>query len=111
SSWPVCGTASAWGFQISTGGECSAGGFRQAQPPDTAEPPETAAGSIQPFMKSSVEPLEGNKVKLYVEVDEAEFDKDIDAAFKTIAREVKLPGFRNGKAPRRLLEARIGLAP
>ncbi|HWL42654.1 MAG TPA: trigger factor [Ilumatobacter sp.] len=62
-------------------------------------------------MKSSVEPLEGNKVKLYVEVDEAEFDKDIDAAFKTIAREVKLPGFRNGKAPRRLLEARIGLAP
>ncbi len=62
-------------------------------------------------MKSSVEPLEGNKVKLYVEVDEAEFDKDIDKAFKTIAREVRLPGFRNGKAPRRILEARIGLAP
>lgn len=62
-------------------------------------------------MKSSVEPLEGNKVKLYVEVDEAEFDKDIDAAFKTIAREVRLPGFRNGKAPRRILEARIGLGP
>ena len=62
-------------------------------------------------MKSSVEPLEGNKVKLYVEVDEAEFDKDIDAAFKVIAREVRLPGFRNGKAPRRILEARIGLGP
>ena len=62
-------------------------------------------------MKSSVEPLEGNKVKLYVEVDEAEFDKDIDQAFRTIAREVKLPGFRNGKVPRRVLEARIGLAP
>lgn len=62
-------------------------------------------------MKSSVEPLEGNKVKLYVEVDEAEFDKDIEQAFRTIAREVKLPGFRNGKVPRRVLEARIGLAP
>jgi trigger factor len=62
-------------------------------------------------VKSSVEPLEGNKVKLYVEVDEAEFDKDIDQAFRTIAREVKLPGFRNGKVPRRVLEARIGIAP
>lgn len=62
-------------------------------------------------MKSSVEPLEGNKVKLYVEVDEAEFDKDIDQAFRAIAREVRLPGFRNGKAPRRVLEARIGIGP
>ena len=62
-------------------------------------------------MKSSVEPLEGNKVKVYVEVDEAEFDNDIDQAFKTIAREVKLPGFRNGKVPRRVLEARIGIGP
>jgi trigger factor len=62
-------------------------------------------------VKSSVEPLEGNKVKVYVEVDEAEFDSDIDQAFKTIAREVKLPGFRNGKVPRRVLEARIGIGP
>jgi len=62
-------------------------------------------------VKSSVEPLEGNKVKLYIEVDEAEFDKDIEQAFKAIAREVKLPGFRNGKAPRRVLEARIGVGP
>lgn len=62
-------------------------------------------------MKSSVEPLEGNKVKLYIEVDEAEFDKDIEQAFRVIAREVNLPGFRNGKVPRRVLEARIGLGP
>jgi len=62
-------------------------------------------------VKSTVEPLEGNKVKLSVEVDEAEFDKDIDAAFRKLAREVRLPGFRPGKAPRRVLEARIGLAP
>ena len=62
-------------------------------------------------MKSTVEPLEGNRVKVSVNVDEAEFDRDIDAAFRKIAREVRLPGFRAGKAPRRVLEARIGVAP
>jgi trigger factor len=56
-----------------------------------------------------VETLEGNKVKLYVEVEEAEFDHDIDRAFKLIAKEVNLPGFRAGKAPRKVLEARIGV--
>jgi trigger factor len=59
-------------------------------------------------MRSTVEPLEGNKVKLSVELDDAEFDKAIDAAFRTIAREVRIPGFRPGKAPRRVLEARFG---
>jgi trigger factor len=59
-------------------------------------------------MKTSVEPLEGNKVKLSVEVDEDEFERALDAAFKRIAREVRIPGFRPGKAPRRILEARLG---
>ena len=62
-------------------------------------------------MNSSVETLEGNKVKVSVSIDEAEFDRSIDQAFKKIAREVRLPGFRAGKAPRRVLEARIGLQP
>lgn len=59
-------------------------------------------------MKSAVEPLEGNKVKLSVEIDEGEFDKALDQAFRKIAREFAIPGFRPGKAPRRLLEARLG---
>jgi trigger factor len=59
-------------------------------------------------VKSVLEPLEGNKVKLSIEVDEAEFDRDVDNAFRKIAREVRLPGFRPGKAPRRLLEAHLG---
>jgi trigger factor len=59
-------------------------------------------------MKSTVEPLEGNRVKLSVEVDEQEFEKALDSAFRRIAREVRIPGFRPGKAPRRILEARIG---
>jgi trigger factor len=60
-------------------------------------------------VKSTVEALEGNKVKLSVEVDQSEIDKAIDGAFKRIAREVRIPGFRPGKAPRRVLEARLGL--
>ena len=59
-------------------------------------------------MKSVVEPLEGNRVKLTVEVDEQEFDHALEAAFRKIAREVRIPGFRPGKAPRRVLEARVG---
>ena len=59
-------------------------------------------------VKSSVEALEGNKVKLVVEVDETEFDKDVDLAFRKLAKEVRLPGFRPGKAPRKVLEAHIG---
>jgi trigger factor len=62
-------------------------------------------------VNSSLQALEGNKVKLSVTIDESEFDRDIDRAFKKIAKEVRLPGFRAGKAPRRVLEARIGLAP
>jgi trigger factor len=59
-------------------------------------------------VKTSVEELEDNKVKLSVEVDEQEFEKAVDAAFRKIAREVNIPGFRRGKAPRRLLETRLG---
>jgi trigger factor len=59
-------------------------------------------------MKTTVEPLEGNLVKVSVELDESEFERDIDAAFRRIAREVRIPGFRPGKAPRRVLEARLG---
>jgi trigger factor len=59
-------------------------------------------------VKSTVEPVEGNKVKLSVEVDEVEFDQAINAAFKKIARQVRIPGFRPGKAPRRVLEAHLG---
>src|SRR5687768_3276572 len=59
-------------------------------------------------MKTVVEPVEGNKVKLSVEIDEQEFDQAVDAAFRKIAHEVRIPGFRPGKAPRQLLEARIG---
>jgi trigger factor len=60
-------------------------------------------------VKSIIETLEGNKVKLSVEIDEVEFDRNIDKAFHKIAHEIRIPGFRQGKAPRQLLQAQIGL--
>lgn len=59
-------------------------------------------------MNSTVESLDDNKVKLSVEVDADEFEVEVDKAFKKIARDVNLPGFRKGKVPRRVLEARFG---
>ena len=59
-------------------------------------------------MNSTFETLDDNRVKLSVEVEEAEFETAVDAAFRRIAREVRMPGFRPGKAPRRLLEAQLG---
>lgn len=59
-------------------------------------------------MESTVETLEDNKVKLSITIDESELEKYIDDAFSRIAKEVTLPGFRPGKAPRKVLEARVG---
>jgi trigger factor len=59
-------------------------------------------------METTVEALEGNKVRLRVAVPASEFEPAIDAAFRKLAREVRIPGFRPGKAPRRLLEAHLG---
>jgi len=57
---------------------------------------------------SSIEFLDDNKVKLTVEVEEREFDSAVDAAFKRIAKQVRIPGFRPGRVPRRILEAQLG---
>ena len=59
-------------------------------------------------MKATLEPLEDNKVKLSVEVDEDAFEEALDRVFKRLAREVRIPGFRPGKAPRKLLESHLG---
>jgi len=59
-------------------------------------------------MRTVVEPLEGNKVKLSVEIEDIEFNHALDEAARKLAREVRMPGFRPGKVPRRVLEARLG---
>ncbi|MDH3752888.1 MAG: trigger factor [Acidimicrobiia bacterium] len=59
-------------------------------------------------MNSTVEELDDNRVKVSVDVAEEELEGAIDAAFRKIAKEVRLPGFRPGKVPRKVLEARFG---
>jgi len=52
--------------------------------------------------------LEGNLVRLSVEIDEPEFDRALVGVVKTLASQVRVPGFRPGKVPRKVLEARMG---
>lgn len=57
---------------------------------------------------STVETLEGDRVRLTVAVAADEFETAVDAAFHRMSKGLRLPGFRPGKAPRRVVEARIG---
>ena len=59
-------------------------------------------------MKSTVEQLSPTRVRINVEVPFGELKPDFDRAYKELAKQVRLPGFRPGKAPAKLLEARIG---
>src|SRR5699024_7076751 len=59
-------------------------------------------------VKSTVEQLNPTRVKVTVEVPFAELEPDFDKAYKSLAGQVNIPGFRPGKAPAKLLEARIG---
>jgi trigger factor len=61
-----------------------------------------------PDVKSTVEQLSPTRVRINVEVPFTELQPDFDRAYKQLAQQVRLPGFRPGKAPAKLLEARIG---
>lgn len=59
-------------------------------------------------MKSTVEKLSPTRVRINVEVPFGELKPDFDRAYKELAKQVRIPGFRPGKAPAKLLEARVG---
>ena len=59
-------------------------------------------------MKSSVEQLSPTRVRINVEVPFTELEPDFQRAYKELAKQVRLPGFRPGKVPLKLLEARFG---
>ncbi len=59
-------------------------------------------------MRATAEPVEGNTIRLSVEVDEPEVDRVLDETVRTLSRQVRIPGFRPGKVPRQVLEARMG---
>ncbi len=61
-------------------------------------------------MKSAVETVNPTRVKLTVEVPFDELKSSLDEAYKTIGAQVKIPGFRPGKVPARIIDQRVGRA-
>ena len=61
-------------------------------------------------MKSTVETLSPTRVRLAVEVPFDELKPSLDKAYASIAKQVRVPGFRPGKAPARIIDQRVGRA-
>ena len=61
-------------------------------------------------MKSTVENLGPTRIKLAIEVPFDELKSNLDAAYKKIGAQVRIPGFRPGKAPARIIDQRVGRA-
>ncbi|MGZ8620178.1 MAG: trigger factor, partial [Actinomycetota bacterium] len=59
-------------------------------------------------MQTTVETTEKHTVKLSIEGPADEYAKDLDAAYRSIANQVKIPGFRKGKIPKQIIDAQIG---
>ena len=59
-------------------------------------------------MTANVTKLEENKVRLDVEVPPETVRKGVEAKVRELGRQVRVPGFRPGKAPRRVIENRLG---
>jgi len=59
-------------------------------------------------VKTTVERVDDTTVKLSVSVEAARVDAAIDEAARELAAQVKIPGFRPGRVPRRVLESRLG---
>jgi trigger factor len=66
--------------------------------------------SEEHIVKSSVENLSPTRVKLAVEVPFDELKSSLDEAYKSIGKQVRVPGFRPGKVPARIIDQRVGRA-
>jgi trigger factor len=59
-------------------------------------------------MHATTTTLDNNRVKLVVELDDAEMNEALDAAAVSLAKQVSVKGFRKGKVPKNVLVAHIG---
>ena len=59
-------------------------------------------------MKTDVEELSPTRVKLTIEVPFEELKPNLDKAYREVARQVRVPGFRPGRVPPRVIDVRIG---
>ena len=62
----------------------------------------------QKHMSTTVEKIASNKVKLSFDIDSAKFDEAMGKAYLKVRNQVTIPGFRKGKAPRKLIENMYG---
>ena len=60
-------------------------------------------------MKVTAENGENQQVTLTIEVEAAEVSKAVERAAKRLANRVNIPGFRKGKAPRKIVERNVGM--
>lgn len=60
-------------------------------------------------MKVTHEKLEGNQVLLNVEVEVEKVTQALNQAYKKVVKKINVPGFRKGRVPRKILEARFGV--
>lgn len=59
-------------------------------------------------MKTSVEKINPTHVKLTINVEPAELQPYMDGAYKSIANQIQVPGFRRGKVPAAIIDQRVG---
>ena len=59
-------------------------------------------------MKTDVEELSPTRVKLTIEVPFEELKSSLDKAYREVARQVRVPGFRPGHVPPRIIDQRFG---
>lgn len=59
-------------------------------------------------MQTMLEETDKHTVKLTVEVPPEEVGKDLERAYRKIAQQVRIPGFRKGKVPKRVIDAQFG---
>ena len=59
-------------------------------------------------MSITVEKIASNKVKLSFDIDAAKFDEAMNKAYIKVRGQVNIPGFRKGKAPRKMIENMYG---
>jgi trigger factor len=59
-------------------------------------------------MQTTVEATVPHTVKLTIEVPPEEFADDLDRTYRSIANQVKIPGFRKGKVPKQIIDTQIG---
>lgn len=59
-------------------------------------------------MSTTVEKIASNKVKLSFDIDSAKFDEAMGKAYLKVRHQVTIPGFRKGKAPRKMIENMYG---